>query len=140
MHEYFIFLHSFELSNINIIEMEEFEKRGRDEIYSKSVRAGKRTYFFDVKVTRHDEKYLTITESKKRFDEESGKFVFEKHKVFLYHEDFEKFVDGLNDALNFIQTGEEPIVEESTPIELKSYSDIQFEDLDDDFNKSGNSI
>ena len=70
----------------------------RDEIYSKSVRAGKRTYFFDVKSTRAGDYYLTITESKKRFQQD-GSFHFEKHKLFLYKEDFEKFSDGLEDVI-----------------------------------------
>ena len=74
----------------------------RNEIYSKSVRAGKRTYFFDVKSTRGGDHYLTLTESKKKFDQE-GNFHFEKHKLFLYKEDFEKFNDGLSDVINKIQ-------------------------------------
>jgi len=78
---------------------EDFE---REEIFSKAVRAGKRTYFFDVKATRNNDLYLTITESKKRFDGE-GKFHFEKHKLFLYKEDFEKFMEGLNETMDFIQ-------------------------------------
>ena len=74
----------------------------RDEIYSKSVRAGKRTYFFDVKSTRGGDYYLTITESKKRFQQD-GSFHFEKHKLFLYKEDFEKFSDGLDEVVAKIQ-------------------------------------
>ena len=70
----------------------------RNEIYSKSVRAGKRTYFFDVKSTRSGDHYLTITESKKKFDQE-GNFHFEKHKIFLYKEDFEKFKVALNKSV-----------------------------------------
>ncbi len=74
----------------------------KEEIYSRTVRAGKRTYFFDVKATRKDDYYLTITESKKVFDND-GKFHFDKHKLFLYKEDFEKFVNNLNDVLAFIK-------------------------------------
>lgn len=70
----------------------------RDEIFSKAVRAGKRTYFFDVKSTRGNDLYLTITESKKRYND-NGDFFFEKHKVFLYKEDFEKFQEGFGEAL-----------------------------------------
>jgi hypothetical protein len=89
--------------------MEEVDKQDRkDEIFSRAVRAGKRTYFFDVKATKSDEYYLTITESKKRFDNEQGKFFYEKHKLFLYKEDFLKFADGLNDSISFIETGELP--------------------------------
>ncbi len=55
----------------------------REEIFSRAVRAGKRTYFFDVKATRANEYYITITESKRRFNNEQGKFFYEKHKIFL---------------------------------------------------------
>jgi hypothetical protein len=81
--------------------MEYNEQSDREEIYSRPVRAGKRTYFLDVKSTRGDDLYLTITESKKRFKDD-GTFFFEKHKIFLYKEDFEKFTEGLNDAIQFI--------------------------------------
>jgi hypothetical protein len=76
--------------------------------FSKAVKAGKRTYFFDVKATRNDEKYITITESKRRFDENANQFFYEKHKIFLYKEDFEKVTKGLNDAINFVETGQLP--------------------------------
>ena len=75
---------------------------GREEIHSKAVRAGKRTYFFDVKATRRNDYYLTITESKKRFNRD-GKFFYEKHKLFLYKEDFDKFADSLNEIIEFIR-------------------------------------
>lgn len=74
----------------------------RDDIFSKSVRAGKRTYFFDVKSTRKNDYYLTITESKKRIESDGGQS-FEKHKIFLYREDFEKFMDGLTEVFDYIQ-------------------------------------
>jgi hypothetical protein len=74
----------------------------RDEIFSKSVRAGKRTYFFDVKSTRGNDLYLTVTESKKKFND-NGDFYFEKHKLFLYKEDFEKFKEGFDEALAKIE-------------------------------------
>lgn len=70
------------------------EMNDRDEIYSKPVRAGKRTYFFDVKATRNNDYYLTITESKKKL-EKDGSQNYEKHKIFLYKEDFDKFAEGL---------------------------------------------
>ena len=73
----------------------------RNEIYSKSVRAGRRTYFFDVKSTRSGDHYLTITESKKKFDQD-GNFQFEKHKIFLYKEDFDKFKDGFIFSSEFL--------------------------------------
>ena len=74
-----------------------------NEVFSRRVKAGKRTYFFDVKETKAGEYYITITESKKRFNEDSGKFFFEKHKVFLYKEDYEKFRGSLDDVLDFVQ-------------------------------------
>lgn len=75
----------------------------REEVFSKSVRAGKRTYFFDVKSTKAQDYYLTITESKKRIGEDGTPF-FEKHKIFLYREDFQKFVEGLNEAIQHVST------------------------------------
>ena len=70
----------------------------REEVYSKVVKAGKRTYFMDVRATRNNDYYLTITESKKRYDE-LGNVSFSKHKLFLYKEDFEKFKEGLEEAI-----------------------------------------
>jgi hypothetical protein len=74
----------------------------RDEVYSNAVRAGKRTYFFDVKATRGNDLYVTITESKKKYKDD-GEFFYEKHKLFLYKEDFEKFKDGFDDVLAKIE-------------------------------------
>lgn len=89
--------------------MEDLEKNeNRDALFSKAVRAGKRTYFFDVKATKNDEKYITITESKRCFSEEQGRFYYEKHKIFLYKEDFEKFVTAINQSIDFVQTGNYP--------------------------------
>lgn len=70
----------------------------QNEIYSKVVRAGKRTYFFDIKSTKGNDLYITLTESKKTFGEE-GDGNYQKHKIFLYKEDFEKFREGLDDVL-----------------------------------------
>jgi len=81
--------------------VEENKTNGRDEIYSTKVKAGKRTYFFDVKATRSNDYYLTITESKKRFKEDG--FTYEKHKIFLYKEDFNKFVEALNSTVNHVK-------------------------------------
>lgn len=81
--------------------MGDFNENG--EVFSRRVKAGKRTYFFDVKETKAGEYYITLTESKKKFNDDSGKFSFEKHKIFLYKEDYSKFQGGLNDVLNFIQ-------------------------------------
>jgi len=76
----------------------EFDKQ---EIFSERVRAGKRTYFFDVKATRSNDYYLTITESKRRYKEDG--FTYEKHKIFLYKEDFDKFVSALNNTVNHVK-------------------------------------
>lgn len=99
-----------------------------EDVYSKPVRAGKRTYFFDVKSTRGgDDFYLTVTESKRR-NNPDGTFTYDKHKIFLYKEDFEKFSEGLAEAVDFIKNncfhGEIP----QRPEEDK-FSDIEFEKL-----------
>ena len=75
--------------------MEDFRKGDQQEIFSKKIRAGKRTYFFDVKSTKGNDYFITITESKKRFDD--GSFV--KHKIFLYKEDFNKFMFPFGSSL-----------------------------------------
>ncbi|MFY7732879.1 MAG: DUF3276 family protein [Bacteroidia bacterium] len=80
--------------------MDDFEKRDNQEIYSKKIRAGKRTYFFDVKSTKASDYFITITESKKRF--EDGTFI--KHKIFLYKEDFNKFTEALVDTVDYVKT------------------------------------
>lgn len=128
---------------------EKFEMNGLDkeEVFSKVVRAGKRTYFFDVKSTKANDYYLTITESKKRFGDD-GKFFYEKHKLFLYKEDFEKFSEGLADAIAHIKTIAPEIVErvhnneytsdvdqdakEDVPVSESAaqFSNVSFEDLD----------
>ncbi len=72
----------------------------REEVFSKKVRAGKRTYFFDVKTTRGDDYYITITESKRRF--EDGGYV--KHKIFLYKEDFNKFSEAFTETVNYVKS------------------------------------
>ncbi len=110
--------------------MDKFEKKEqgkeRDEIFSKSVRAGKRTYFFDVKATQRNDYYLTITESKKRF-ENDGQFHFEKHKLFLYKEDFEKFIEGLQEVIEYVKHNQPELI----PIEGgEEYSNLDFDDLE----------
>ncbi len=82
--------------------MEENKEIEKVEIYSKRVRAGKRTYFFDVKSTRSNDYYLTITESKKRYRDDG--FSYEKHKIFLYKEDFKKFIEALEETINHVKT------------------------------------
>jgi hypothetical protein len=115
------------------------EQGVKDEVYTKVVRAGKRTYFFDVKATRNDEHYLTITESKKRLGRD-GKPFYEKHKIFLYKEDFEKFMNGLADAISFIDFDAVGAViasnsyaenesDENGSIASDEYTSVEFEDL-----------
>jgi hypothetical protein len=118
------------------------DSKFNQEIHTEIVRAGKRTYFFDVKSTRNDEYYLTITESKKRFTDQ-GKFHFEKHKIFLYKEDFTKFADSLQAVVDYIREKqpeqEQDYVEaekievevkaELVPESVKDFSDIEFEDI-----------
>ena len=110
----------------------------REDVYSKAVRAGKRTYFFDVKSTRGRDLYLTITESKKHTHED-GSAHYDKHKIFLYKEDFDKFLDGLTDSFDEIDrlksTGEYVRSEEADHQQGPSgdpppFTDINFEDLD----------
>ncbi len=115
------------------------EKNQKEEIFTKIVRAGKRTYFFDVKATRKEDYYLTITESKKRLGKE-GKIFYEKHKIFLYKEDFEKFTLGLKDAVAYIDNGKNYPVSSDTVPEIKTeagsesmtteeFTNIDFDDL-----------
>jgi hypothetical protein len=113
------------------------ERSDKEEVFTKVVRAGKRTYFFDVKSTRHEDLYLTITESKKRLGKE-GKMFYEKHKIFLYKEDFEKFTEGLREAVTFAGNGEvvmtaEKVFEEpeevAVAVTASEFSDVDFDEL-----------
>jgi hypothetical protein len=105
------------------------ENDKNSEIYSKVVRAGKRTYFFDVKATKGNDLYITLTESKKTFSDD-GREGFQKHKIFLYKEDFEKFKEGIEDVLlkiDSMKNNGEFIIEETSSVE--SYSSVSFDDL-----------
>ena len=84
----------------------------KEEIFSKVLRAGRRTYFFDVRATKAGDYYLTITESKK-FTHDDGSYHYKKHKIYLYKEDFEAFSDILNEMTNYIvdEKGQEVISE-----------------------------
>ena len=117
------------------------EGMNHDDIFSKAVRAGKRTYFFDVKTTRGNDLYLTITESKRKYQDD-GNFSYEKHKLFLYKEDFDKFSDGLNETVDKIKelqasgnySTESPMDKteesgDSTDSDTEEFSDVKFEDL-----------
>ena len=126
--------------------MEEKDFLDTEEIFSKVLRAGRRTYFFDVRATRANDYYLTITESKK-FTHDDGSFHYKKHKIYLYKEDFELFKDILNEMTTYVfdERGEEVISErhqrdfkreyyaeglnevEATP--KRSYRSLDFEDL-----------
>lgn len=107
------------------------QERNGDDVYSKPVRAGKRTYFFDVKATKNNDYYLTITESKRRLDRD-GRFVYDKHKIFLYKEDFEKFSQGLEEIIQYIKE-KAPVMaekgEKDENGEVTPFSDVNFEEL-----------
>ena len=104
----------------------EYDKNS--EVYSKVVRAGKRTYFFDVKATKGNDLYITLTESKKTTVD--GRESYQKHKIFRYKEDFEKFQDGLTDALNkiddLVASGD---YGKKESVETNSFSGVSFDDL-----------
>lgn len=116
---------------------DQIERGDKEEVFTKVVRAGKRTYFFDVKSTRHEDLYLTITESKKRMGKD-GKMFYEKHKIFLYKEDFEKFTEGLREAVTFAGNGEVTLAaqdevtameENATAVPASEFSDVDFDEL-----------
>ena len=116
-------------------EVNNRERSGED-VYSKPVRAGKRTYFFDVKSTKGNDDYLTITESKRKV-EKDGRFAYDKHKIFLYKEDFDKFAEGLQEVIDYIRenclSGEAGTVN-SVPQDKdkdveNGFSDVNFEEL-----------
>ena len=106
---------------------EEKNNERKQEVHSTVVRAGKRTYFFDIKATRNNDLYLSLTESKKIFND--GKPSYQKHKVFLYKEDFEKFSDALATSIQKIHElkQEAPYLDEDT--DTSDYSSVDFEDL-----------
>jgi len=125
--------------------MRENDMLEKDEIFSKVLRAGRRTYFFDVRATKADDYYITITESKK-FTEEDGSFHFKKHKIYLYKEDFASFTEILEEMTAYVlnNKGEEVISERhqkdykkegsnetlsvSSNVD-KSFTDIDFDDI-----------
>jgi hypothetical protein len=109
----------------------EIEKKDNEIIYSKAIKAGKRIYYLDVKKSRNEDLFIAITESKKRVtgSDETAQVTYEKHKIFLYKEDFDKFIDGLEDVVGFIkrEQGEatprpEEVTEAATAEESKSKS------------------
>ena len=92
--------------------MSDYKERNENAIFTKVLKAGRRTYFFDVRETKADDYYLTITESKKNFGE-NGEATFEKHKIYLYKEDFKNFMSMFTEATEFIinEKGEDVISE-----------------------------
>ena len=111
--------------------MSDYKERQENEIFTKVLKAGRRTYFFDVRETKAGDYYLTITESKKNFNE-SGEANFEKPKIYLYKEDFKSFLEMFNESTNFIieQKGED-VISERHDKDFKSRSFTI--DSDDDF-------
>lgn len=100
----------------------------KEEIFSKVLRAGRRTYFFDVRATRANDYYLTVTESKK-FTNDDGSFYYKKHKIYLYKEDFEGFNEILKEMTDFIlnEKGEEVISERHQKDFNKQYEEVDSE-------------
>ncbi|MBC5863160.1 PUR family DNA/RNA-binding protein [Flavobacterium sp. F-328] len=109
--------------------MREHDMLEKEEIFSKVLRAGRRTYFFDVRATKADDYYITITESKK-FTEEDGSFHFKKHKIYLYKEDFAAFAEILEEMTSYVlnHKGEEVISERHQKDFKKEYATERFED------------
>lgn len=126
--------------------MSDHDMLEKEEIYSKVLRAGRRTYFFDVRSTKAGDYYLTITESKK-FTNDDGSFHYKKHKIYLYKEDFAGFTEILNEMTDFIvdEKGEEVISERhqkdfqkeyqsttsNTPVAAttETFTDVNFDDI-----------
>ncbi|PKH52627.1 DUF3276 domain-containing protein [Tenacibaculum sp. Bg11-29] len=123
--------------------MSERERVEQEEIFSQVLRAGRRTYFFDVRSTKADDYYLTVTESKK-FTHDDGSFHYQKHKIYLYKEDFSDFKEMLNKATDFIvnEKGSEVISERhqkdykkeeenegETTASAESFTDVSFDDI-----------
>ncbi len=121
--------------------MSEYENSEQEEIFSQILRAGRRTYFFDVRSTKADDYYLTITESKK-FTHDDGSFHYKKHKIYLYKEDFTEFMEILQKATEFVinEKGDEVISERhqkdfnknhlsETEVTAEDFTDINFEDI-----------
>ncbi len=100
----------------------EIDNESGEEVYSKAVRAGRRTYFFDVKATRNDDYFLTITESRKKQGKD-GSFFFDKHKIYLYKEDFVKFGEGLEEVVAYIKEHKPEFFEQEAAVAGSSVDD-----------------
>jgi hypothetical protein len=149
---FFRFLDDYNLKKFNNTIMGYNDMMEKEEIFSKVLRAGRRTYFFDVRATKAEDYYLTITESKK-FTNDDGSFHYKKHKIYLYKEDFSEFKDILAEMTEYIinEKGHEVISErhqkdykkedhtasketeettsDETPVSPESFTDIKFEDI-----------
>ena len=110
------------------MEGKDNQERDREEIFAKAVRAGKRTYFFDVRATRANDYYLTITESKRRYNED-GTFNYQKHKIFLYKEDFEKFGEALTETFKKIIELKKAQNDNMADRISTQFTEVSFEDL-----------
>ena len=112
--------------------MEDKDNKMREEIFSKSVRAGRRTYFFDVRATRAEDYYMTITESK-RHTKEDGSFYYQKHKIYLYKEDFDSFIESLKEVSDFVikEKGREVITLDNTEKSDLETSSVEEDKVDD---------
>ncbi len=109
-----------------------FERYDQESVFSTTIRAGKRTYYFDVKSTHRDDFFLVVTESKKRFSKD-GRIFFEKHKVYIYKEDFDNFANGLAEAMEYIDNYDIDNFEEDSnndANELDNYTNVEFDDLE----------
>lgn len=104
------------------------QNHDREAIFAKAVRAGKRTYFFDVRTTKSSDFYLTITESKRKYNDD-GTFNYQKHKIFLYKEDFEKFTDALSEALKKVVELQKEKGDTAGENVSGKFTDVSFEDL-----------
>ncbi len=112
--------------------MEKGDYKENNEVISKVLRAGKRTYFFDLKETKNQEHYLTITESKRRFDDAKGTFFYEKHKIFLHIQDVENFGKELNEIISFVHS-KKINIQSIKPIRKHGFNkeeSVNFEDLE----------
>ncbi len=107
------------MNRIMEVEKRKVEKKDNEIIYSKAIKAGKRIYYLDVKKSRNEDLFLAITESKKKVGgtDDNVQVSYEKHKIFLYKEDFDKFIEGLEDVVSFIkrEQGEAPQREYKEP-------------------------
>jgi len=109
--------------------MEKREYKDNNEVLSKVLRAGRRTYFFDLKQTKNNEHYLTITESKRRFDEAKGSFYYEKHKIFLHVQDIINFGKELEDVISYVQSQPDIIDAQTQKRDSLQSDSLNFEDL-----------